>query len=87
MGCVKNLVKLLILVEVAVALAGPGVAALSMDYYGMNCPFAEYTVRNIVTEAVMGDPTLAAGLLRLHFHDCFVQVRRSYCSHGACFIR
>ncbi|KAF7109331.1 hypothetical protein CFC21_109610 [Triticum aestivum] len=73
MGAVKNLVKLLILVEVAVALAGPGVAALSMDYYGMNCPFAEYIVRNIVGEAVMGDPTLAAGLLRLHFHDCFVQ--------------
>uniref|UniRef100_A0A8R7V7T4 Plant heme peroxidase family profile domain-containing protein n=1 Tax=Triticum urartu TaxID=4572 RepID=A0A8R7V7T4_TRIUA len=35
MGAVKNLVKLLILVEVAVALAGPGVAALSMNYYGV----------------------------------------------------
>ena len=75
MGAVKDLVRLLILVEVVVAIAGPGAAALSMDYYGMSCPFAEYIVRNVVSEAVRGDPTLAAGLLRLHFHDCFVQVR------------
>lgn len=73
MGAAKDLVRLLILVEVVVAIAGPGAAALSMDYYAMSCPFAEYIVRNVVSEAVMGDPTLAAGLLRLHFHDCFVQ--------------
>jgi peroxidase len=75
MGAAKDLVRLLILVEVVVAITGPGAAALSMDYYAMSCPFAEYIVRNVVSEAVMGDPTLAAGLLRLHFHDCFVQVR------------
>lgn len=73
MGAAKNLVRLLILVEVAVDLAGPGAAALSMDYYGMSCPFAEYIVWNVVNQATMSDPTLAAGLLRLHFHDCFVQ--------------
>ncbi|RLN05391.1 peroxidase 47-like [Panicum miliaceum] len=44
-----------------------------MDYYGMTCPFAEYIVRNVVGEALMKDPTLAGSLLRLHFHDCFVQ--------------
>lgn len=76
MGAVKDLVRLLILVEVAIAVAGPAttVAALSVDYYAMGCPFAEYMVRDVVNKAVMADPTLAAGLLRLHFHDCFVQV-------------
>ncbi|KAG8086648.1 hypothetical protein GUJ93_ZPchr0010g9888 [Zizania palustris] len=69
----KNLVRLLIMVEVVVGLAGPGAAALSMDYYGMSCPFTEMVVMSVVNQAVMDDPTLAAGLLRLHFHDCFVQ--------------
>ncbi|OEL30979.1 Peroxidase 47, partial [Dichanthelium oligosanthes] len=69
----KSFVRLLVLVQVAAVLAGPGVAELSMDYYGMSCPFAEYIVRNVVSDALMKDPTLAGSLLRLHFHDCFVQ--------------
>ena len=66
----KNLVKLLVLLQVA---AGGGVAALSMDYYSMSCPFAEMMVRSVVYDALAKDPTLAGSLLRLHFHDCFVQ--------------
>ncbi|XP_062196125.1 peroxidase 47-like [Phragmites australis] len=73
MSAAKNLVRLLIIVQVAAVLTGLGVAALSMDYYGMSCPFAEMIVFNVVGEALMKDPTLAASLLRLHFHDCFVQ--------------
>ncbi|KAF8712672.1 hypothetical protein HU200_028432 [Digitaria exilis] len=57
----------------ATVLAGSGVAALSPDYYAMTCPFVEYTVRSVVADALMKDPTLAGSLLRLHFHDCFVQ--------------
>lgn len=48
--------------------------ALSSNYYSTTCPFAEFTVRNTVNQALRTDPTLAGGLLRLHFHDCFVQV-------------
>jgi peroxidase len=76
MSAAKNLVRLLVLVQVAAGLlAGPGgsVAALSMDYYGMSCPFAEMMVRSVVYDALTKDPTLAGSLLRLHFHDCFVQ--------------
>ncbi|CAO2210355.1 unnamed protein product [Urochloa humidicola] len=70
----RSLVRFLILVQAAaVLLAGPGAAELSMDYYSMSCPFAEYIVRNVVGEALMKDPTLAGSILRLHFHDCFVQ--------------
>lgn len=74
----KKLVRLLIMVEVVAMAAAPRrAAALSMDYYGMSCPFAEMVVRSVVSQALMGDPSLAASLLRLHFHDCFVQVSAS----------
>ncbi|XP_076956689.1 peroxidase 47-like [Bidens hawaiensis] len=46
---------------------------LSMQYYIMNCPMAEFIVRNSVNSALRADPTLAAGLIRMHFHDCFIQ--------------
>ena len=44
------------------------------DYYKEKCPLAEDTVRHNVEVAVFKDPRLAASLLRLHFHDCFVMV-------------
>ncbi|KAL0907313.1 hypothetical protein M5K25_021714 [Dendrobium thyrsiflorum] len=46
---------------------------LSMDYYAFSCPFAESIVMNTVFQALNKDPTLAAALLRMHFHDCFIQ--------------
>ncbi|WOK94549.1 peroxidase 47-like [Canna indica] len=49
------------------------VDALTPNYYAMSCPFAEFIVRNTVSQALRDDPSLAGGLLRLHFHDCFVQ--------------
>ncbi|KMT13927.1 hypothetical protein BVRB_4g077680 [Beta vulgaris subsp. vulgaris] len=49
------------------------VDALSMNYYIMKCPMIEGIVRNAVNKALQDDPTLAGPLLRMHFHDCWIQ--------------
>ncbi|CAH9147648.1 unnamed protein product [Cuscuta epithymum] len=53
-----------------------GVAAereLMVGFYSQTCPNAESVVASVVKEASMVDPRVPAMLLRLHFHDCFVQ--------------
>lgn len=67
---IASFFKSILLIEVFMV----GAEALSMGYYIMSCPFADQTVTDTVNQALRKDPTLAAGLLRLHFHDCFVQV-------------
>ncbi|KAI4327244.1 hypothetical protein L6164_019729 [Bauhinia variegata] len=47
--------------------------ALVYEYYKETCPLAEDIVSHNVAVEVLRDPRLAASLLRLHFHDCFVQ--------------
>lgn len=46
---------------------------LRTGFYSSSCPKAESIVRSTVEAHYNRDNTVAAGLLRLHFHDCFVQ--------------
>ncbi|KAK6931237.1 hem peroxidase [Dillenia turbinata] len=48
-------------------------AQLSSTYYDKTCPNALATIRTSIRTAVSRDPRMAASLIRLHFHDCFVQ--------------
>lgn len=50
-------------------------AALSAGFYATTCASAETTVRSTVATAFAADNTIAASLIRLHFHDCLVNVR------------
>ncbi|TMW83760.1 hypothetical protein EJD97_000784 [Solanum chilense] len=46
---------------------------LKKNYYHKSCPSVEKIVKEITWSKVAADPTLAAKLLRLHYHDCFVR--------------
>ncbi|KAL8152582.1 hypothetical protein V2J09_010342 [Rumex salicifolius] len=46
---------------------------LQTDYYSSSCPNVEKIVRSTVESHFDQDDTIAPALLRLHFHDCFVQ--------------
>ncbi|MCI16238.1 peroxidase 7-like, partial [Trifolium medium] len=46
---------------------------LSFGYYHKSCPQFESILHNKVKEWIKKDDTLAASLLRLHFHDCSVR--------------
>ncbi|KZV38034.1 peroxidase 43-like [Dorcoceras hygrometricum] len=48
-------------------------AQLQVGFYAGSCPNAEAIVSGVVQEAVVSDENTAPVLLRLHFHDCFVQ--------------
>ncbi|RCV44209.1 hypothetical protein SEVIR_9G361500v4 [Setaria viridis] len=65
---------LVVLALVAAATATVAGAQLSSeDYYDASCPAALLTIRSAVAAAVLLDRRMGASLLRLHFHDCFVQ--------------
>ncbi|KAL6596010.1 hypothetical protein ACP70R_047374 [Stipagrostis hirtigluma subsp. patula] len=60
------------LLAAAAAVASTRAQELSPAYYDGSCPHVYDTVRRVVQEARVADPRIPASLLRLHFHDCFV---------------
>ncbi|KAJ1690592.1 hypothetical protein LUZ63_014747 [Rhynchospora breviuscula] len=67
------LLSLIALSRFSTATAYNGGVGLSPQFYDYTCPKAQEIVRNVVAQAYAKDPRIAASLLRLHFHDCFVK--------------
>lgn len=48
---------------------------LSPSFYAATCPTLELIVRTTMLTALLAERRMGASLVRLFFHDCFVQVR------------
>ncbi|XP_007019580.2 PREDICTED: peroxidase 12 [Theobroma cacao] len=53
--------------------SAPITSGLSWTFYKSSCPKVESIIRKQLKKVFKKDIGQAAGLLRLHFHDCFVQ--------------
>lgn len=72
---------LLVLVVAGLLLHDTRVAdaqTLRVGYYSQTCPNAESIVADEVQKASYRDKGVLASLIRLHFHDCFVNVRDTH---------
>ncbi|KAL2468315.1 Peroxidase 9 [Forsythia ovata] len=52
---------------------GKGYLGLTPEFYDYSCPQANEIIMSVLERTIAEDPRMAASLLRLHFHDCFVQ--------------
>jgi len=50
-------------------------AQLTPTFYDTSCPTVTNIVRDTIVNELRSDPRIAGSILRLHFHDCFVNVR------------
>lgn len=55
-------------------LASAARAQLSPAFYATTCPNLETIVRSVMAQVIAQDPRMGASMIRLFFHDCFVNV-------------
>jgi peroxidase len=65
---------LVIFMVTLATILSPALAKLTPNYYDRVCPKALPIIKLLVKQAIYREPRIGASLLRLHFHDCFVNV-------------
>uniref|UniRef100_A0A0D3GEN8 Plant heme peroxidase family profile domain-containing protein n=1 Tax=Oryza barthii TaxID=65489 RepID=A0A0D3GEN8_9ORYZ len=63
---------LVVVLALLAAAAAAAEAKMSADYYSKTCPRADRIIADVLAQKQISNPTTAAGVLRLFFHDCFV---------------
>jgi hypothetical protein len=74
MSWVSVWIAVIVMAQLLQSAAPPVLAQTVVGYYTESCPDVESIVSNAVANAYQQDAGTAPGLIRLHFHDCFVQV-------------
>ncbi|VVA16437.1 PREDICTED: peroxidase [Prunus dulcis] len=72
MAALRSFLVIICFVVVAATSMMPTSAKLSSGFYNKVCPQALPAIRKVVKRAISHEPRIGASLLRLHFHDCFV---------------
>jgi peroxidase len=65
-------------IALLLVLAGTSSAQLSTSFYSTSCPGLYGAVKSVVQAAIAREKRMGASIVRLFFHDCFVQVLASY---------
>lgn len=68
------------------ALVGIASAQLSTTFYSSSCPNVLATIKTAVNSAVSKEARMGASLLRLHFHDCFVNASTFHSLYLHCHV-
>ncbi|KAE9447546.1 hypothetical protein C3L33_20547, partial [Rhododendron williamsianum] len=67
-------------------LAGIASAHLSTTFYSSSCPNVHAIIKKAVKSAVSKEARMGASLLRLHFHDCFVNASTLHSLYLHCHV-
>ncbi|XXG40815.1 hypothetical protein AAC387_Pa01g1440 [Persea americana] len=70
--CSSTITPTLLIVFLMLCLSTTVTSQLTSDFYATTCPTLLQIVRRQVKTAIKNEMRMAASLLRLHFHDCFV---------------
>ncbi|GKA86280.1 peroxidase 27-like protein, partial [Tanacetum coccineum] len=73
MAIQKQLIAILQFLLIALVFEIAHGKGLELGFYKYTCPRVEAIVRKTTANYIYRAPSLAAGLLRMHFHDCFVR--------------
>ncbi|CAH8366062.1 unnamed protein product [Eruca vesicaria subsp. sativa] len=68
----RSMLKVLMMMMVMLMMGTQTHAQLSSDFYAKSCPSLFPAVRQVMQRAVAKERRMGASLLRLFFHDCFV---------------
>ncbi|KAH7560441.1 hypothetical protein JRO89_XS10G0020500 [Xanthoceras sorbifolium] len=68
----------MVLVIIAMMMFGVSTAQLSPTFYATSCSNLSNVVREVVEQARANDVRLGAKIIRVHFHDCFVNLQMAY---------
>ncbi|CAL5071543.1 unnamed protein product [Urochloa decumbens] len=68
-----SVLAMLVLLSSVGATPPQSAGGLAVGFYDSTCSNAENIVRGVVEKAVRKNPGTGAGLIRMLFHDCFVQ--------------
>lgn len=68
---VVGMMMMLLLLQLELIQVAEG---LQLGYYTGTCPNVESIVKGVLSQQMQHNRGVAAGVLRLHFHDCFVDV-------------